>query len=67
MSAATSLDAVSLPRSVNVVITPTSEAVIVASVGLIAVFDKSDASATAAALIVGYTGTEICFPCPVIL
>jgi hypothetical protein len=45
-----------------VVIIPTSLAVIVVSVGLTAVFDKSVPSFTADAEIAGYTGTATCFP-----
>ena len=47
MSPATFLDAEFLAKSVNVVIIPTSLAVIVTDVGFTAVFDKSDASLTA--------------------
>ena len=47
ISAPTFLDAEFLARSVNVVIIPTSEAVIVTDVGLTAVFVKSVASLTA--------------------
>ena len=66
ISEATFLDAESLAKSVMVVMIPTSLAVIVVSVGFTAVLDKSVPSAIADAEIAGYTGTAICFPCPVI-
>ena len=66
MSAPTLRLAESLAKSVKVVITPISEAVTVTEVGFTAVLDKSDASFTAEALIVGYTGTSIVLPEPLI-
>ena len=66
ISPATFLGAEFLAKSVRVVIIPTSEAVMLTDVGLIAVLLKSVASATADADTVPYTGTSTTFPPPVI-